>query len=110
MQAAQPVAQIANAPQAARRAQTPQQAAERALLEAEERRGVDYGQYGIDNMINFRKKRREGQISQGDPYDPDNVYGGRRKTRKNKKKKTRKMKGRKRRQTKHRKNRQTKKR
>jgi hypothetical protein len=111
-QAAQPVAQIANAPQAARRAQTPQQAAaERALLEAEERRGVDYGQYGIDNMINFRKKRREGQIPQGDPYDPDNVYGGRRrKTRKNKKKRTRKMKGRKRRQTKHRKNRQTKKR
>jgi hypothetical protein len=62
-------------------------------------------------MQNYREQQRQGNIPDDEPYDPNNVYGGRRrKTRKNKRKRTRKMKGGKRRQTKHRKNRQTKKR
>jgi hypothetical protein len=75
------------------------------------RRGINYGRYGVVNMQNYREQQRQGNIPDDEPYDPNNVYGGRRrKTRKNKRKRTRKMKGGKRRQTKHRKNRQTKKR
>jgi hypothetical protein len=84
--------------------------AARLAAAAPARRGINYGRYGQINMQRYLDQQRQGAIPDNEPYDPNNVYGGRRKTRKNKKKRTRKMKGRKRRQTKHRKNRQTKKR
>jgi len=71
--------------------------------------GSQYGPHGEQNYRRFQNQEEEGE-----EYNPNQRYGGKRKrrtkTRKNKKNKTRKMKGGKRRQTKHRKNRQTKKR
>ena len=96
---------------AAEAARIAAQPAQQPAAPAVARRGINYGRYGVVNMQNYREQQRQGNIPDDEPYDPNNVYGGRRrKTRKNKKKRTRKMKGRKRRQTKHRKNRQTKKR